>query len=133
VMPQPKTAAFATGAGTPAPRTTDVASALRSVLSPTTAVSTTVAPAGPDAIVTPTVEQLEPKSEKTDTGVKAGEAAASVAELRLVPDRGEMLVGEKRRIAVEFKSDAPLGLAVVVLRFDPQVLKINSVSAGKIF
>lgn len=39
-------------------------------------------------------------------------------------------VGEKRRLAVEFKSDVPLGLAVLTLRFDPRVIKIQAVSAG---
>ena len=31
------------------------------------------------------------------------------------------------------KSDAPLGLAVITLRFDPSVLKISGVSAGSLF
>jgi general secretion pathway protein D len=132
-MPQPKPAALSAQREPLAPRIIDVASALRSVVSPTTNVSTTVSTAKPAAIVTAAVEELAPKSGKTDTGVKSSEPPASVMELRLVPEKDEMLVGEKRQVAVEFKSDAPLGLAVVMLRFDPQVVKISSVSAGKIF
>ncbi len=39
-------------------------------------------------------------------------------------------VGEKRRFAVELKSDVSLAMAVLALRFDPKVVKINSVTAG---
>ena len=31
------------------------------------------------------------------------------------------------------KSDAPLGMALVTLRFDPRVLKVNSVAMGSMF
>jgi general secretion pathway protein D len=41
-------------------------------------------------------------------------------------------VGEKRRFAVELRSDLTLAMAVLALRFDPKVVKINSVSAGKL-
>ncbi len=34
---------------------------------------------------------------------------------------------------MQFKSDAPLGMAVLTMRFDPNVIKIKSVSAGSIF
>jgi LysM repeat protein len=44
-----------------------------------------------------------------------------------------MNVGEKRQLAVELNSAAPLGLAVVMMRFDPTVIKVNSVMAGKMF
>jgi LysM repeat protein len=44
-----------------------------------------------------------------------------------------MNVGEKRQLAVELNSAAPLGLAVVMMRFDPTVIKVNSVTAGKMF
>ena len=44
-----------------------------------------------------------------------------------------MKVGEKRRIAVELKSDVPLALAVLTLRFDPRVISVRGVSAGTMF
>jgi hypothetical protein len=34
---------------------------------------------------------------------------------------------------LQVKSEAPLGLAVITLRFDPKVLKINGVSPGSLF
>jgi len=111
----------------------DVASAVKSLLSPTTAVSSTASGPKQDTTVTPAVEQLAPKSEKTDANVKPNEAAASVIELRLAPEKSEIRVGEKRQVSVEVKSDAPLGLAVVTMRFDPHVIKISGVSPGKIF
>jgi hypothetical protein len=53
--------------------------------------------------------------------------------LGLTPSTNELRVGEKRRLAVEVKSEAPLGMAVLTLRFDPKIVKINSVSAGSLF
>jgi hypothetical protein len=54
-------------------------------------------------------------------------------ELSLTADQPEIKVGEKRQIALQVKSDAPLGLAVITLRFDPTILKISGVSAGSLF
>jgi hypothetical protein len=54
-------------------------------------------------------------------------------ELSLTPSINELRLGEKRRLAVEFNSEAPVGMAVLTLRFDPKVIKINSVSAGSLF
>jgi general secretion pathway protein D len=57
----------------------------------------------------------------------------SAAELRLIPERNEMRVGEKRRLALVLKTDAPLGLAVVTLRFDPRTVAIHNVATGNLF
>ena len=54
-------------------------------------------------------------------------------ELRLNPDKNEMTVGEKRQLTVDLNSEASLGLAVVMLRFDPNIIKINNVTLGKLF
>jgi len=118
-MPQPKAAALSSASEPPAARTTDMATALKSVVSPTTTVSETTLSTKQPA-VTPTVASLR-------------ELAAGIIELGLVPEKGEMMVGEKRQVAVQLKSEASLGLAVVTLRFDPRVVKIGNVSAGKIF
>lgn len=53
-----------------------------------------------------------------------------IAQLSMTPGELVMKVGEKRRIAIELKSGVPLALATVALRFDPEVIKINLVSAG---
>lgn len=130
-MPQPKTAAFTSQAGPPAPKTMDVASALQSVLSPTTSVSSTAASAKEDSKLTPAVEQLAPKS--PDTDAKANDLTAGLIELSLAPEQSEMRTGEKRQLALAIKTGAPLGLAVITFRFDPHVLKVNSVTPGSLF
>ena len=53
-----------------------------------------------------------------------------VAQLQMAPAAEPLKVGEKRRVAVELKSDVPLGFAVLTLRFDPRVIKVQAVSAG---
>jgi hypothetical protein len=79
--------------------------------------------------VTPVVEELAPKSPDT----RSNELAAGVVELRLSPEQGEMRAGEKRQLALTVRTGAPLGLAVLTLRFDPHVVKVNSVTAGGLF
>ena len=49
------------------------------------------------------------------------------------PEKSEMTVGEKRQFTVQLDSDTPLGLAVIMFKFDPRIIKINAVSAGKLF
>src|SRR3989440_11341603 len=115
------------------PKSMDVATAIKSVISPATDVAGTSASAKSEVVVAPAVEQLAPKSEKTDSGAKASESAAGVIELSLSPEKSEMQLGEKRQIAVRVNSEAPLALAVIALRFDPQVVKVKSVSAGSVF
>ena len=132
-MPQPKAAAVTSQAELPVAKTMDVATALKSMLSPTTSVSSTSSSAKEDSALTPVIEQLAPKSEKTDGVAKANDLAAGVIELSLTPEQGEMRVGEKRQFTVQVRTGAPLGLAVLTLRFDPQVIKVNSVTAGSIF
>lgn len=133
-MPQPKTAAPVNGTEpAPPPPKMDVASAIKSVLAPTTNVSSTTDSAKQDVALTPAVERLAPKSEKTDTSAKGNNPAVTVIELSLTPSTSELRLGEKRRLAVEFNSAAPVGMAVLTLRFDPKVIKINSVSAGSLF
>jgi hypothetical protein len=41
-----------------------------------------------------------------------------------------MKVGERRRVMVFLKTDAPVGLATATLRFDPKALAVRSVSQG---
>jgi len=65
--------------------------------------------------------------------VPAVSVSASAAELRLVPESQEMRVGEKRRLMLVLKTDAPLNLATATLRFDPRVIAVRSVSKGALF
>jgi general secretion pathway protein D len=133
-MPQPKAAAPTNGTETaPPPPKMDVASAIKSVLAPTTNVSSTTESTKQNVALTPAVEQLAPKSEKTDTSAKGSNPAVRVTGLSLTPSTNELRLGDKRRLAVEFNSEAPVGMAVLTLRFDPKVIKIDSVSAGSLF
>jgi hypothetical protein len=60
----------------------------------------------------------------------AAAAAESTAELLLLPEQQELKVGERRRVMVFMKTDAPVGLATATLRFDPRTLAVRSVSQG---
>ena len=51
-----------------------------------------------------------------------------IAQVTLTPADQSMRVGESRRFALEVKSDVPLSLAIVALRFDPKVVKVRAVS-----
>src|SRR6185503_12262441 len=108
----------------------DVAGAVKSIVSPATGVNGTAVSNKQEATVNPVVEELAPKSEKTET---AARLADSVVELALGAGQGDMRVGEKRQLALSVKTGAPLGLAVLTLRFDPKVIKVNTVTAGGIF
>jgi general secretion pathway protein D len=130
-VPQPKAAAFTSQQEPPASKTMDAASALKSIVSPTTSVTGTASSAKEDAAVNPVNEQLAPKS--PDANAKANELTAGLIQLSLTPEQSELRVGEKRQLALQVKTAAPLGLAVLTLRFDPQVIKVNSVTAGSVF
>jgi general secretion pathway protein D len=129
-MPQPKAPAAAASSEPAAAQKLDVAGALKSIVSPTTGVSGTSAGNKQDATLSPVVEDLAPKSEKIETPARLTD---SVVELDLATGQGDMRVGEKRQLALSVKTGAPVGLAVLTLRFDPHVLKVNSVTAGGIF
>ena len=64
--------------------------------------------------------------------MEANSNTKSAAELVLLPSLEEMRVGERRRIALRLKTDAPLGLAVLTLKFDPRSLRIGGVSIGNL-
>jgi hypothetical protein len=53
-----------------------------------------------------------------------------VAQLSMLAGDAVMKIGEKRRYAVQLNSDVPLSVALLALRFDPKVVKVNAVTAG---
>jgi general secretion pathway protein D len=53
-----------------------------------------------------------------------------VAQLSMLEGDAVMKIGEKRRYAIQLNSDVPLSLALLALRFDPKVVKVNAVTAG---
>ena len=129
-MPQPKAASFAPQTAAPETNKLDVATAIKSVVTPTTEVTATSATAKTDANVTAPVEDLAPKPAVTDASAKSALPAA--IELGFASETAEITVGEKRQLSLDLNSPAPLGVAVVMLRFDPNILKITNVTAGKI-
>ena len=68
----------------------------------------------------------------TETALEAKTSATRVAQLSLIPTGDVLKVGEKRRYAIQLNSDVPLNLALVALRFDPKVVKVNALTAGSI-
>lgn len=48
------------------------------------------------------------------------------AQLNLGPTDQSMRVGETRRLVLDVKSDSPLSLAIIALRFDPKVVKVKA-------
>jgi hypothetical protein len=76
---------------------------------------------------------VAPKADLSAIAAKSSEPAASMIEVSLSPDRAELKTGDKQQLQIRVKSDAPLGTAIMMLRFDPKVLKVNSISLGDLF
>ena len=95
-------------------------------VNPTTTAAPTSAAATPPAAATPAASAPAPQPAASAPATPA----ASDAELLLLPEQQEMKVGERRRVMVFLKTDAPVGLATATLRFDPKALAVRSVSHG---
>jgi general secretion pathway protein D len=59
-------------------------------------------------------------------------ASTRVAQLSMLEGDAVMKIGEKRRYAVQLNSDVPLSVALLALKFDPKVVKVNAVTAGSL-
>jgi hypothetical protein len=55
---------------------------------------------------------------------------ASRAQLGLSTGIEPLKVGEKRQMVIALNSSAPLGLAMLTLRFDPKVVRVTGVNPG---
>ena len=132
-MPQPKAAPVTAQSDNTTANQLDVATAIRNVVSPSTEVTKTSDIVKQDKNSAAPAEDLAPKSEATTNTGASKEPLPTIIELRTNPAKTEMAVGEKRQVAVEVNSDAPLGLTVISLRFDPNVIKVNSLTAGNLF
>ncbi len=71
-----------------------------------------------------------PKTTETSLNTRSG--STRVARFSFLPAEDVMKVGEKRRYAIQLDSDVPLSLALLALRFDPRVVKVNAVTAGSL-
>jgi hypothetical protein len=132
-VPQPKTAALTNGQSPPTQQKTDVATAVKSLVSSPTDVSTTGLNAKQDIANATQTAAPAARTDMAVPGPKAIMSTPGLIELSLASDPAGLKVGEKRQLALQVKSDAPFGLAVITLRFDPSVLKISGVSAGSLF
>ena len=128
--PQPKPAAFTAQDVATSTNAKDVATALQSIVTAPSSVATTNLSAKQEAPVTATTD-LAPKTNIFSE--KAKDPESSLIELSLNSGSDDLKVGDKRQLAVQLKSDAPLGMALVTLRFDPKVLKISSIAPGSMF
>jgi len=68
-----------------------------------------------------------------DATVSTTRNGSRIARLSVIPGNEVLKVGDKRRFAVELKSDVALSLAVLALRFDPKVVKVTTISSGTLF
>jgi general secretion pathway protein D len=73
-----------------------------------------------------TETSLTPKPLDTKLG------ASRVAQLSMLEGDAVMKIGEKRRYAIQLNSDVPLSLALLALKFDPKVVKVNALTAGSL-
>jgi hypothetical protein len=62
-----------------------------------------------------------------DAAISPISPKARAAQLTFGPADQSMRIGETRRFALGVKSDVPLAMAIVALRFDPKVVKVRAV------
>ncbi|HYY57156.1 MAG TPA: secretin N-terminal domain-containing protein, partial [Pyrinomonadaceae bacterium] len=91
------------------------------------ATATTATP--PPTVVQP-AESAKTEAAGRTTQATTAIVAAAAAELRLMSERQEMRVGEKQRLALLLMTNAPLGTALLALRFDPRTIALRGVTKG---
>ncbi len=101
-VPAPKSLVSSTAA-------TEVAAVNTNLTSNARATLTSMSPKPIDAAISP----IGPKGR--------------AAQLTFGPADQSMKVGETRRFALDVKSDIPLAMAIVALRFDPKVVKVRAI------
>ena len=92
-----------------------------------------VATVNPGAATRNAVLTSLPKATETSLSPKPVDTKLSnarVAQLSMLEGDAVMKIGEKRRYAIQLNSDVPLSLALLALKFDPKVVKVNAVTAG---
>jgi general secretion pathway protein D len=71
-----------------------------------------------------TLTSMSPKP--IDAAISPMSPKGRAAQLTFGADQS-MKVGERRRFALDVKSDVPLAMAIVALRFDPKVVKVRAI------
>jgi hypothetical protein len=64
---------------------------------------------------------------------RSGAQPTSAAAFRLMTDTQPLRVGDRREVKLLVKTDAPLGIVAIMLRFDTNVLAVRAVRAGNLF
>jgi general secretion pathway protein D len=113
-------------------RPTDLPSAIKNLTEGNGSVSPPTS-AATNAALVPVAENLAPSAAANTKPSPDSEAAKRIVELTITPQVQELRLGEKSSTSIGMISDAPLGLAVIALRFDPRVLKITNISPGALF
>jgi general secretion pathway protein D len=90
------------------------------------------APQPVNAAIAPKDDAPPPMMVKTTEASASQTGPTNAVELRLMPERGAMLVGEKQRVALALATNEPLGTATIKLRFDPRVIAVRGVSQGSL-
>jgi Cohesin domain len=111
----------------------EISSALKTLAGQTASLSSQPTSAAQTPALTPMAQNLAPASDAAANPTADPEALKRIVELTLTPDSQEIQTGAKQALSVDLKSSAPLGLAVIALRFDPRVIKITNVAAGSLF
>jgi hypothetical protein len=91
-----------------------------------------IAPQPVNAAIAPKDDAPPPMMVKTTEASAAQTGPTNAVELRLMPERGAMLVGEKQRVALALATKESLGTATIKLRFDPRVIAVRGVSQGSL-
>lgn len=69
-----------------------------------------------------------PKPIETSAMVRRN--GAPKAQMNLTGGIAPLKAGEKRQMAIELTTEMPVGLAVLMLRFDPKVVKVTAINPG---
>jgi hypothetical protein len=64
---------------------------------------------------------------------RSAEMPTSAAAFRLMAEQKPLRAGETRELKLLLKTDAPLGIVAVMLRFDTSAIAVRSVRAGNLF
>jgi hypothetical protein len=78
----------------------------------------------------PMVRSVQTQTATTPPAPPANTVTAPAAELRLMSERQEMRVGEKQRLALLLTTNAPLGTALLAVRFDARTIAVRGITKG---
>jgi general secretion pathway protein D len=84
-------------------------------------------------VITEDVPPPVPAVAVTKSAPAVASASVEPAQLFVMTGQKEMRVGERQRLMIFIKTDAPLSLAAATLKFDPRVVAVRSIERGSLF